>query len=167
MVQPYPAAPQLPPQPVRPPAPQPVRTAVIAMFVGAAAEVAQAITVLAAPHAIKAAIVRARPGLTAHQVSLAQNAAVIESVVVALIGAGLFIWIALSCRGGRNWARITGTVLCALGVVSLLAGLRMASGGADRIVSAIAVLAGLVAVILLWQRSSSRFFSAASRSPRS
>jgi len=35
-----------------------------------------------------------------------------------LIGAALFIWIARSCKGGKNnWARVTTTVLFAVAVL--------------------------------------------------
>jgi hypothetical protein len=133
------------------------------MFVGAAAEVIRGIIYLASPGSLKTAILRARPNLTAHQLSVAQNVAVIEGVVGGLIGAGLFIWIALECRRGKNWARITGTVFFGLGVLSLLVGLRSADVGLNRILGLIVDLIGLVAVVLLWQRSSSEYFGAGKR----
>jgi hypothetical protein len=63
---------------------------------------------------------------------------VFSEAVAALIVAGLFVWIARKCMAGKNWARITATVLCALGILdAVLAltgpGLRAGRSPADLI----------------------------------
>jgi hypothetical protein len=83
--------------------------------------------------------------------------------IAALIGSGLFIWIAGQSRGGKNWARITGTVFFGIGVLSALGGLRMAEAPLVKVWPFASVLAGLVAVILLWQGTSSNFFNASKK----
>jgi hypothetical protein len=80
------------------------------------------------------------------------------TAVGALIGAGVWIWMALKSRAGRNWARITGTVLFGLDTIFLIAiiakGSPLEAAGAS-----INWVLGLVVVILLWQRSSSAHFT--------
>jgi hypothetical protein len=163
MVQPYPGGGRLPETETaqRPPAPDSVRHAVMAMYAGAAIGVIHAVLYLATASSTKAAYGRAHPALTAHKLTIDAHALVIEGAIAALIGAGLFIWIALKCRAGRNWARITGTVFFGIGVLSALTGLRAAESPVVRIWPLLTVVAGLVAVILLWQRSSSDYFGAA------
>ena len=161
MVQPYPNAPQLPPETAvqRPPVPDSVRHAVLAMYLGAVVGLIHAIIWIVTASSTKAAYGRAHPLLSAHKVTNGAHFLVIIGVIAALIGAGLFVWIAQECRGGKNWARITGTVFFGIGVLSALGGLRMAEAPLVKIWTFIIVLAGLVAVILLWQRSSSDYFS--------
>jgi hypothetical protein len=78
----------------------------------------------------------------------------------ALVGAGVWIWMALKSRAGRNWARVTGTVLFGLDTIFLIAiiakGSPLEAAGAS-----INWVLGLVVVILLWQRSSSAHFTKA------
>jgi uncharacterized membrane protein len=165
MVQPYPNAPQMPPETAapRPPVPDSVRHAVLAMYVGAAVGVIHAVIYFVTSSSTKAAYRRAHPLLSDHKVTVAAHVLVIAGAIGALIAAGLFIWMALKCNAGRNWARITGTVFFGIGVLSALGGLRNPVSPLDKIWSFVIVLAGLVAIILLWQRSSSEYFNAGKR----
>jgi hypothetical protein len=166
MVQPYPGGgQQLPVTTERPPAPDSVSHAVMAMYAGAAIGVIHAILFLVTASSTKAAYGRAHPAVTASKLTTDAHVIVIEGAIAALIGAGLFIWIALECRAGKNWARITGTVFFGIGVLSALNGLRAAEAPVVRIWPVLTVLAGLIAVILLWQASSSDYFSAGRRAP--
>ena len=64
-------------------------------------------------------------------------------------------------QGGKNWARITSTVLFAIQTINVVAGAAaVASGGASRIYSIVIWLIGLGAIIFLWQRSSTEYFKA-------
>jgi hypothetical protein len=167
MVQPYPGAGRLPETEMaeRPPAPDSVRHAVMAMYVGAAVGVIHAVTYLLTASTTKADYARAHPLLSAHKVTAGEHVLVIGGAIAALIGAGLFIWIALECRAGKNWARITGTVFFGIGVLSAFAGLRMAEAPVVKIFPFLSVLAGLVAIILLWQGRSTDYFNSANRPP--
>lgn len=48
-----------------------------------------------------------------------KGAVVVSIIVFAVISAGLYALVALNVRKGRNWARILGTVLAALSLLSL------------------------------------------------
>jgi hypothetical protein len=87
------------------------------------------------------------------------------AVLFAAIVAGLWLWMAWKVRSGRNWARIVSTVLFGLGTVRLLAGLISSPASVDTVSWALSWLAGLSAIILLFQRPASVFFTSAGRSP--
>jgi len=165
MVQPYPNAPQVPPETAapRPSIPDSVRHAVLAMYVGAAVGVIHAILLIATASTTKADYRSAHPLLSDQKITTGAHVLVIGGAIGALIGTGLFIWIALECRGGKNWARITGTVFFGIGVLSALGGIRMAEAPIAKFWPFVTVLAGLVAIILLWQSSSSSYFKAGDR----
>jgi hypothetical protein len=110
MYQPYPGGAQMS-EAQRPPVPASVRNAVTVMYAGAVASLLYAIVFLATLSATKSAIAKHSPQLTAGQVNGMQHALMASAVVGGLIGAGLWIFIAWACKGGKSWARITGTVL--------------------------------------------------------
>jgi uncharacterized membrane protein YhaH (DUF805 family) len=114
-------------------------------------------------HATKAALGRRYPRLSASELTTVTHFTVISKAVVALIVAGLFVWIARKCMDGRNWARITATVLCALGILDALLALtvphlRAGGSSADLILSFSIAGIGLISICILWQRSSNTYF---------
>jgi hypothetical protein len=134
--------------------PQPVLTAVKLMYVGAGLEVVGLILNLASG-----------------------EANIAYSVVIPLIGAGIWIWMAISNKAGKNWARITSTVFFSLDCLVLLlvligigALLSLTNGAATGLLvlgvvfAVITWLVGLFAVILIWRRESSAYFAAMSSS---
>jgi hypothetical protein len=159
MVQPYPSAPQLPQLPQRPPVPDSVRRAVMAMYIGAVTELIRAVLTIVTAGSLKAIIARTHPTMTAQVAHSYDDLLLIIEIIGSLIACGLFVWIALECRYGRNWARIVGTVLFGLGAFGALVGVGIASVPLDQIWAFVPVLAGLVAVILLWQGTSSDYFT--------
>jgi hypothetical protein len=111
------------------------------------------------------------------------------AIVVGVIAALIWLWIAWKNRAGRNWARIVATVLFALsclGLPELLTGGRLstmpstlpAADGATIAVPPLDVpawliaagvvnwLLGLAIIILLWQPAASRYYEAVSLSRR-
>jgi hypothetical protein len=162
MVQPYPTAAQMPGT-ERPAVPASVRNAVTAMYAGAAAEIIHVILFLVTVSSTRNAYARKHPRLSAHKITTGAHALVFSGAVGAVIGAVLFIWIALMCLRGRNWARITGTVFFGLGVLGALVEFGVAVSAVDKIWDIVIVLIGLVAVILLWQGPSSDFFNRSGR----
>jgi hypothetical protein len=110
-------------------------------------------------------------------------------IVVGVVAALIWLWIAWKNRAGRNWARILATVLFALsclGLPELLTGGRLstmpstlpAADGATIAVPPLDVpawliaagvvnwLFGLAIIILLWQPAASRYYEAVSLSRR-
>ncbi len=86
--------------------------------------------------------------------------------MAGFIAGGVFaavVWIVLAraCLQGRNWGRITGTVLFALSTVDTLVGLTAPIALAVKLWGALVWLIALTAIVLLWRRSSSAFFKPA------
>jgi hypothetical protein len=164
MVQPYPTAAEMP-SAERPSVPSSVRNAVTVMYVGAAASVIHAILYVVTASATKTAYADKHPNLSATKITAGARALDFSGAVGGVIAAALFIWIAVMCLRGRNWARITGTVFFGIGVLGAVAGLALAVGAVDKIFEFVVVLIGLGAIILLWQGSSSEYFRSSARPP--
>jgi len=101
----------------RPPVPSPVANAVKVMYLGAATSILGIIVDILTVNATKSAIERRSHKLTVSQVDAAQHALIVGFIVGGLVGAAAWIFIARNCRGGKNWARITGTVLFAIATI--------------------------------------------------
>jgi hypothetical protein len=151
------------PEAVRPATPLAVRNAAWAMYAGAVASVVRGVTYLVTERATKAALEHRFPRLSAGNITTLTHATVIAGAGAGLIGAVLFIWIALECRERKNWARITGTVFCALGILGAFVGLDAGRSSASVITGFVVAGIGLVSVCMLWQRSSNAFFGNISR----
>jgi hypothetical protein len=159
-----PVAPDGPPiDALQPGAPLAVRNAARVMYTGAAAALIYIVAEFMTASATKTALGRRYPRLSASELTAAARFTVISEAVVALIAAVLFVGIARACTHGKNWARITGTVLCGLGIVEALIdltvpGLRAGRSPADLIVSFVVAGLGLISVCILWQRRSAAYF---------
>jgi hypothetical protein len=158
MYQPYPGGAQLPEAP-RPPAPASVRNAVKFMYAGAGASLVYAIVFVATLSATKSAIEQRSPQLTTGQVNGMQQALVASAIVGGLVGAGLWVFVARACHSGKGWARITGTVLFGIATVQGLSSLVAPEAALVKGFWLVVWLVGLGAVVLLWQGSSSAFFT--------
>jgi hypothetical protein len=155
----------------RSPAPASVRNGARLMCAGAAASLIRVIADVLTRSELRAALAsRGRSAVvhpTASQVVAAANGELVVAVAVGIISIGLWIFIARAASHGSNGARITGTVLFGLDTLALLVGpadlgLAADSPVAARICTGIVWLAGLAAVVLLWERHSRAFFSEAS-----
>jgi len=164
MYQPYPGGGTAQtPEPSRPPVPQTVVRAAQVMYLGAAASLVGIIIDMTTLSSTKSEIIKRNPSLTPTQVNNAEHFAIGIFIVEGLIGVALWLWMAQSCKAGRNWARIVSTVLFGLETIGVLAGAAaVASGGAVRIYGIVIWVIGLAAIILLWRRPSSEYFKAAS-----
>jgi hypothetical protein len=178
MDQPYPSSGR-PAEPLRPPAPAPVRSAVKLMYAGAAVTTVTLIISLALIPGVKAALRKANPGLTAAQVSDV-NALITLAMVFGVAVIALWLWMARANGQGRNWARVLSTVLFGLATLDLTRGPQYPGGylahfviggqvysvihagfGAmvlGLIVPVLIWLVGLAAVWLLWRPAASAFF---------
>jgi hypothetical protein len=150
---------QVPEPAQRPAPPTSVQTAVRLMYAGAVISAISFILGLASLGGLKKAYEKKYPSYTASHINSLVTADIVLVIVIGIIGVGLWVWMARMNLKGRNWARITGTVL--FGVDTLLDLLGLAGGSAGSISAAFAIviwLVGLGAVIMLWRRDSTEYF---------
>lgn len=85
------------------------------------------------------------------------------AVVSSLVTAGLWVWMAFVCRAGKNWGRVTGTVLFGINALFYVIGTVMAfvtsTAGIALVFSTVTLGIGLAAVILLWNGLSGPYFA--------
>jgi hypothetical protein len=160
MYQPYPTGGAAEPEPQRPAPPTPVLQAVKLMYAGAVVSAVSLIITLATIGSLKTAIHNADPSLSASKLHSAEVAAVAVAIIFGLIGIGLWLWMAYANKAGKNWARITATVFFGLDTLSVLTSFRQAEPILSRLITLLIWLIGLGAIVLLYQRESSNFFSA-------
>ena len=163
MYQPYPSGGQVP-EPQRPEPPAPVLTAVKLMYAGAAVSAISLIATLLTIGSLKTAIHNRSPKLTQTQLHTAEVALVVVSVIIGLVAVGLWIWMASANKAGKNWARITATVFFGINTVSVLSLFSQPGTLLGRLISLVIWLIGLGAVLMLWRKESSAYFTA-SRQP--
>ncbi|TNC23575.1 hypothetical protein [Amycolatopsis alkalitolerans] len=89
--------------------------------------------------------------LTESQIQDAARIAVISAVVIALLISLIYLWLAFKLRAGRNWARITLTVLTVLQVILL------ASGRGGSVVGYLALLLAVAGLVFAWLGASSQY----------
>ena len=136
----------------RPPLPSSVSTASRLMYLGGGLSVLGAIAGLAGVPALKviAAQNQDRPG--------AVGTAVAILLIHGLVGTALWLWLARETGNGLRRARAWATVIFALATVSGIADATAPSTGLTQAFSGIEWVVGLCAVILLWNRSSRRYY---------
>jgi hypothetical protein len=166
----YPSYPQYPGSeaaiPQAPPVPTTVRNAFYFMIAGAVWELVGLVVSLTQKSHIRSSLETKFPDDTPDKINTLTNAAVVEAVILALVGAGLWIWMAFANRSGKNWARITGTVFFGIATLSALIEVVAGSSGlggakstpVEIVVSVIAWAIGLGATVLLWNKASSPYF---------
>jgi len=165
MYEPYPSSGQ-PAEPLRPPAPAPVLTAVKLMYAGAALWIITLIIVVAL-------LVGDRAGghvrgdghtLTAAQFGHLKPLIIAVTVVAGLVAPAMWLWMARADGQGRSWARILSTVLFGLATLQLTGIYQtpVSHVGFGEVLGLIVPvlnwLIGLAAVWLLWRPASSAFF---------
>jgi hypothetical protein len=145
-------------------APPSVLRAVQVMYVGLAASLLGIVVDMTTLSATRSAILTRNPGYTASQLNNAEHLEIGLFIAGGLIGAALWLWMAQSCKAGKGWARVVSTVFFGIETISVLAGVvGVQGGGLTRIFGFLVWAIGLVAIILLWQRSSSAYFRRAPR----
>lgn len=159
--QPFPGGTQAYPgtEPGKPP--QTVLTAFYLMLAAAAANVVGLFVGLAQLPTAREEARQASDGvLSDQQIDLIVNITVGVSVLIEVISVGLWIWLAFAIRSGKNWARITGTVLFGLYSASILFSLVNVQSSAAAAL-AISVLGWLLAVavtVLIWAGPARTYF---------
>ena len=158
MVQPYPSSGKPLTEAQRPPAPPSVLNAVKLMYMGAAISTASLIAALIDHAAAKAALRKEFPQYTASQLNHAFLGYLVLGIVSAGLGIGLWLLMAWANKQGKNWARITSTVLFALSTLSLFSVLRGPRTVIALLFPVLTWLVGAGAIWLLWRPESSAFF---------
>jgi len=155
-------------QVVRPdagPPPPAILNAVKLMYAGAAVSIVGLIVGLATAGDLKTAIKRAQPKLTAAQVTNSEHFLITATVVISLIGAGLWLWMAWANKNGKSWARILSSVLFAIATLNTVAGFAQPGDLLSRVFTLAVWLVGLGAILLLWRPEATAYYRACSGRP--
>ena len=158
MYQPYPGEARVP-EAQRPPAPACVRNAVKLMYTGAVASLIGIVVDVSTLNATKSAMNNRFPNLTPDQVTAQELPLIVGWIVGGLVGIALWIILARASLRGRNWARITGTVLFGIATVEAFGSLLVPEAALVKVFWFVVWLIGVAAVVHLWQRGSSAFFT--------
>ena len=157
MYQPYPSGGK-PMEALRPDAPVSVLNAVKLMYAGAAVSLVSLAISLTDISGTKTAIRKARPDLTATQISQLNGFIIGLAIVSGLVGIGLWLWMSWANKGGKNWARIFSSVLFGLATLDLFGVFSQPKTVLGLIFPLLTWLIGLGAIVLIWRPDSSRFF---------
>ena len=89
-----------------------------------------------------------------------QSFAVTTGIVMSLIVLAVYVLIAFLIRGGKNWARIIGTVFASLSAVGVLLSLvtGLAFSSPMELVSLLASLAGIAGIVMLYRPQAQPYF---------
>jgi len=132
--------------------------AVKLMYVGAAVSTVSLIISLADISGTKAAIIKAKPSLTATQVNQLNTFIISLAIVSGLVGVALWLWMARANNQGKSWARVLSTVLFCLATLDLVGVFGEPKTVLGLIFPVLTWLVGLGAVFLLWRPESTAFF---------
>ena len=148
MYQSYPSAGQ-PAGPLLPPAPAPVLTAAKFMYGGAAVSTVYLIATLPFIGDIHGT-------WNGHPLTATPLTITAVIVVFGLVPIAVWLWMARAASRGKNWARVSSTVLFVLATLQLTG----SRGVVQVFTVALTWLIGLAVVWLLWRPASSAFFKA-------
>jgi hypothetical protein len=96
---------------------------------------------------------------SADKVDSVVNGMLSFSVVFGVVTALIYVSLGRKILQGRRWARVVATILLVLNALSLT-GISRPQPGALRVLSAIAGLAAIAALVFLWRQPSKDFFRA-------
>lgn len=145
--------------------PKPLALAVTLMYVGAALSILSLLSLFLMEDQIREEAERsmAQQGVTDVDIDAIVTIAVTIGVVVALVAAGLWLWMAAKNKAGRSWARVVATVLGCLTVVSTLMSFTAPTTTAINLVfSLVNIVLAVVILVLLWRPESSAYYRARS-----
>jgi hypothetical protein len=171
-VAPWPQAPQ--PEPLarytparqNPWRPTSVVTAVWLMYGGAALTVLGMFIDLVVISHLRTAYLADHPLLDQAGINRINSLAGIGDLAVIIgcvIGASLWLTLAVAANRGHGWTRVVGTVLFGIDTLVFIATIGRPGISAIKTIHTLIWLVGLVTVVMLWQRQASQFFSARRR----
>lgn len=148
----------------RPPA---MNNAVRLMQAGGVVALISLIVLLFSKSTIHDAVVKANEKstgtrLTASQIDTAVNASIAVGVVLGLIGAALWFWMAMVNGKGRSWGRIVATVFFVLSALSTIYGFASAGAPLSKLLGALQFLIGAAAIFFMYRKESSEFYRGSS-----
>lgn len=144
--------------PTRSAAPQPVRLAALGIFVLALLNLVNIAVELGSRSRIVDQLHKSSTGtkLTDTQINTAATVSIAFSVVISVLFAVLLAWLGVKVLAGRNWARVTVTVLLALGVLSGVYTLTRSSGAAALVLELVTLVVSIAVLVLLWGSAAAR-----------
>jgi hypothetical protein len=83
------------------------------------------------------------------------------TIFTGLVPCGLWLWMAWKNGAGREWARVLSTIFFGFMSLQLIPDVLIRSSGVTGLTGIAEWVAGLIAIVLLYQRDSSQFFAMA------
>lgn len=146
--------------------PKSIAMAVKLMYVGAVLAVIGALTSLLMQDTVRETVEQAAEdtgtSMTSSEIDTAVAVGMGTAVVMGIIGALLWVLMAVMNGKGKKWARVVATVFFALSLVSFLVGLAQAAPALSRIISVITILLGAYIIFLLYRPESTQYYDAQS-----
>ena len=171
-VAPWPHAPQPDPLARYTPAPQnpwrptSIVTAVWLMYGGAVLTVLGMFIDLAVISHLRSAYLADHPLLDQagiNRINSLAGAGDLAVIFGCVIGASLWLALAVAANKGHGWTRVVGTVLFGIDTLVFIATIGRPGISAIKTIHTLIWLVGLVTVVMLWQRQASQFFAARRR----
>jgi hypothetical protein len=149
--------------------PPPLRLAVRLMYTGAVLTVVGMLIGLAQMDELKNQMAEDDPSLSEAEIDSIASGATVFGVFIALLTAGLWIWMAIMNGKGRSWARVVGTVFGAIASVLVVFSLTLTLAAdvnreppANTIMSVVNLALAVVIIILMFRPESSAYYAARS-----
>lgn len=148
-------------QPAAPagPPPKEVRWATFAMYAAVALSLLGLLVGIIDSAGYKDSIRAANVGKTTVDIDALYTAAIVFGVVVTLLVAALYIFLARQLLNGKNWARITTFIVVGLFTLLGLLGLGGDAPTISRLVSILVLVANASVLVLLALKPSGQFFA--------
>ncbi|HJP76571.1 MAG TPA: hypothetical protein VJ914_20040 [Pseudonocardiaceae bacterium] len=149
-----------PSEPEQPPEPRPPVTVQVAFWIWIASAVLSLVFAVLIPRQ-KSAIVDALnnakpPGIAPSQYAQYANTLVVTTIVTLVLFALLYVFFAYKVRVGRNWARLTLTVLLVIGFIYYAYTGTLLSNGFGLLIS-------VLALVLVYLPASNAYFASRKR----
>src|SRR5580704_5435320 len=167
-VAPWPQAPQpdplarYTPAPRNPWRPTSVVTAVWLMYGGAVLTVVGMFIDLVVISQLRTAYLADHPLLDQagiNRINSLAGAGDLAVIIGCVIGASLWLTLAVAANRGHGWTRVVGTVLFGIDTLVFIATIGRPGISAIKTIHTLIWLVGLVTVVMLWQRQASQFFA--------
>jgi hypothetical protein len=146
--------------------PAPIAMAVKLMYVGALLSLLGALSTLFMRDTIRQAVEKASAEaatpMSSGDVDAAVAFSVAFAVIVGIIGALLWVWMASANGKGRKWARIVATVFFGLSVLSTAGSLLQHPPALSLVLGLVTLVLGAYIIYLLYRPESTRYYQARS-----